>query len=228
LLKLQEGDDNTCVGFQVGGALVRGHGNTLVGSEADVAHDGISDSTALGKGAVATESHQVVLGTDQETVTVPGSLVVEGYYTPYTRVQSLSWDATGRVTMDVHALYAVNHVPAPTCGEAELVLPSTTYTRPGDWLVLYVVPPRGGESRGWCGFRCDSRDGQLWHGIGCATRLECRDTAHAAAVQYLPPCLSSRNSTRDSRDCFMLMRWMLLLLLLLLLFPFLPIFHCTT
>jgi hypothetical protein len=148
LLKLQEGDDNTCVGFQVGGALVQGHGNTLVGSGADVAHDGISDSTALGKGAVATESHQVVLGTDQETVTVPGSLVVEGYYTPYTRVQSLSWDATGRVTMDVHALYAVNHVPAPTCGEAELVLPSTTYTRPGDWLVLYVVPPRGSQEDG--------------------------------------------------------------------------------
>ena len=155
MLKLEEGDDNTCLGFHVGSHLVhKSHGNTLVGSGANVAQDGITDSTALGKGAIATESHQVVLGTDQETVVVPGSLVVEGYYTPYTRAQSLSWDATWRITLDVHALYTINHVPAPlpststSTFTSELILPSTTYVRSGDWLVLYVVPPRTGEAGG--------------------------------------------------------------------------------
>jgi hypothetical protein len=52
--------------------------NTFLGYNTDVANPSVSYSAAIGYNAEITSSHQIVLGTSNETVEIPGSLTVYG------------------------------------------------------------------------------------------------------------------------------------------------------
>lgn len=72
------GSRNTFIGVDTGfnADNPTGDDNTLVGAAARV-NSGVSNSTAIGAGALATASNTVVLGTDQEVVDVPGKLQID-------------------------------------------------------------------------------------------------------------------------------------------------------
>ena len=86
---LVTGNENTVVGYGSGASLVQdGSGNTLVGARTD-ATNGVSYSTAIGYGASVNGSHQIVLGTESDTVIVPGTFInnevsVQTTYVNYT------------------------------------------------------------------------------------------------------------------------------------------------
>ncbi|HEY2987126.1 MAG TPA: tail fiber domain-containing protein [Candidatus Binatia bacterium] len=70
------GTDNTAIGF---GALVNnttGTFNTAIGEDAGVSTGDLNFTTAVGAFAIATSSHTVVLGTDQEKVIAAGTMRV--------------------------------------------------------------------------------------------------------------------------------------------------------
>jgi hypothetical protein len=78
------GNSNVCVGSGSGGVVstntgnVTGNFNTYIGHNATALTNALSNSTAIGTGAVVTASNQVVLGTSSETVVVPSGLIQTG------------------------------------------------------------------------------------------------------------------------------------------------------
>ncbi|MEZ5307743.1 MAG: tail fiber domain-containing protein [Pyrinomonadaceae bacterium] len=72
------GASNSFFGISAGAANVSGSNNTILGATANLGSGNLSFATAIGAGAVATSSNQIMLGRSggQETVTVPGSLLV--------------------------------------------------------------------------------------------------------------------------------------------------------
>ncbi|HZM86924.1 MAG TPA: tail fiber domain-containing protein [Blastocatellia bacterium] len=72
------GSNNTFIGYFAGSDTQNpiGNNNTLLGYNSKV-NSGVSNSTAIGTLAQVTTSNTIVLGTDQETVIVPGKLQVD-------------------------------------------------------------------------------------------------------------------------------------------------------
>jgi hypothetical protein len=82
LLNMVQGQENTVLGYNAGLSLVNdGSGNTLVGANTNTV-DRAYHSTAIGYGAKATASNQIMLGTAADTVVIPG-LLVNGSTTIY-------------------------------------------------------------------------------------------------------------------------------------------------
>jgi hypothetical protein len=77
-LKNSAGSLNTFVGYNTDFDINNptGNNNSLLGANATI-KSGVSFSTAIGTGAMATASNTIVLGTDQDVVIVPGKLKVE-------------------------------------------------------------------------------------------------------------------------------------------------------
>jgi len=55
-------DDNTAVGYNAGVSVVNGFGNTFLGVNSDVSNAAISNSVALGNGAIVGKSNQLCYG----------------------------------------------------------------------------------------------------------------------------------------------------------------------
>jgi len=72
------GSFNTALGTYSGISLNDGSYNTFLGYNTDVSDPSVSYSAAIGYNAEITSSHQIVLGTSNETVEIPGSLTVYG------------------------------------------------------------------------------------------------------------------------------------------------------
>ena len=60
------GNKNTCIGFQSGYTNTNGNNNVCIGAKSDVS-DGVSDSVAIGHDSKATKSNQMVLGSENVT-----------------------------------------------------------------------------------------------------------------------------------------------------------------
>lgn len=69
---------NTFVGTFAGDTNTTGGSNTIIGNSADVGSGSLTFATAIGAGAVATSSNQIVLGRAAEAVYIPGRLYVDG------------------------------------------------------------------------------------------------------------------------------------------------------
>ena len=67
---------NTCIGYNTNSY---GNTNTAIGYNANCG--GYSNSTALGQSSTNTASNQLMLGTSDETVTIPGDLIIDGSIT---------------------------------------------------------------------------------------------------------------------------------------------------
>ena len=75
------GNNQTAFGCAAGFHDVSGSYNTFVGSMADISYDDATDepigtftnSTAIGAGAYITDSNQIVMGTNSQTLEVPGT-----------------------------------------------------------------------------------------------------------------------------------------------------------
>jgi hypothetical protein len=67
------GDGNTCLGYSAGKNLTTGSYNTCIGSHSNIiSNNTVNCSTAIGYGATATLSNQIMLGRASETVYCPG------------------------------------------------------------------------------------------------------------------------------------------------------------
>lgn len=72
------GNNNTVVGQNSGNEITGESGNTLIGYWTSIA-EGVENATAIGRGAKAEKSNQVVVGSDTVTETlVKGNLVIRG------------------------------------------------------------------------------------------------------------------------------------------------------
>ena len=71
---------NTFIGRSAGSANTNGSNNTYIGAFASGAA-GISNATAIGANATATQSNGIYIGTSTETVFVPGSVLIFGRLT---------------------------------------------------------------------------------------------------------------------------------------------------
>jgi hypothetical protein len=69
------GTNNTALGYNALSATTTGTNNTALGSGATCST--FTQSTAIGYNAAATASNQIVLGTNIETATIPGSVKVQ-------------------------------------------------------------------------------------------------------------------------------------------------------
>lgn len=86
--------NNTYLGYNAGNSSSSGSNNTLIGYNANIgAGSGggfITNSTAIGAGAVVTESNRIVLGTPAEDVVIPGDLSAD-----YTTVRLIQLNELG-------------------------------------------------------------------------------------------------------------------------------------
>jgi hypothetical protein len=78
--------------------LLNINGNTSVGTNSftigkDASNNGYGNCAAIGVGAINTENNQIVLGTVNESVYIPGSLLLK---TPYSN--SYTWDGASNYT----------------------------------------------------------------------------------------------------------------------------------
>lgn len=73
---LTTGTGNVVVGVGSGGGIDSGNGNTCIGYQCGPSSSGISQSTAIGAFANVTASNQIMMGTNSETVVVPGSIQI--------------------------------------------------------------------------------------------------------------------------------------------------------
>ena len=72
------GFQNAFVGRNAGSSNMTGSNNTIIGDSAYVGMTNLTFATALGSGAVVSNSSTVVLGRNVDTVRIPGNLVVTG------------------------------------------------------------------------------------------------------------------------------------------------------
>ena len=73
------GSNNTFIGNNSGYSNYSGSNNTLIGVNSDVS--GIcSHSTAIGYDAVVTDSNQIVIGTENDNVKIPGTIQLNGIF----------------------------------------------------------------------------------------------------------------------------------------------------
>jgi hypothetical protein len=70
------GEENVAIGVQAGSNQTIGNCNTFIGSYSDILNNtsDINHSTAIGFGSIITESNQIMMGTSEDTVTIPGSI----------------------------------------------------------------------------------------------------------------------------------------------------------
>jgi microcystin-dependent protein len=73
---ISTGSYNTCIGYRSSSSLSTGSTNTTIGYNSSA--DNYSYSTALGYSATNTASHQIMLGTLNETVVVPNDITFGG------------------------------------------------------------------------------------------------------------------------------------------------------
>lgn len=64
---------NTAIGFNSGVNITNGTYNTFIGCNSQSTSD-VSNSTAIGRNAICDASNQIMLGTSNETVVIPGNL----------------------------------------------------------------------------------------------------------------------------------------------------------
>jgi hypothetical protein len=90
---LTVGGNNVALGYLAGNALTTGTFNTAIGANAFSTGSTFNFSTAVGYNAQPTGSNQVVIGTNMETVVIPGGVNVTGnittntgYYLSYSTV----------------------------------------------------------------------------------------------------------------------------------------------
>jgi trimeric autotransporter adhesin len=102
---------NNFIGSYAGRTSTIGSNNTIIGNRADIATDSLSGVIVLGTGAVATESHQIVLSTANVSFKSTGNIFEIGS-------PSLSSNLTvyGNITatQTVHALSNVVFTNLPT------------------------------------------------------------------------------------------------------------------
>lgn len=72
------GNGNTFIGVLAGNDNLSGSNNTIIGNDADVGANNLTFATAIGSGAIATQSNNVVLGRPADIVRVPGSFASVG------------------------------------------------------------------------------------------------------------------------------------------------------
>jgi hypothetical protein len=139
------GTNNTFIGSVAGQATSTsyfsrtGTNNTYVGYAAQ-ANGNYSNSTAIGTGAVITASNQIVLGTTNETVSIPGSLA------PFAKenfTNMLSVTTSGKL---VSRYYRSYNFSASGSGAAQMPLPFSSYV--STTAGIYIVNMRGGGGNG--------------------------------------------------------------------------------
>jgi hypothetical protein len=69
------GTENTFIGSGAGQINITSSSNTFIGSNTDI-NGNFSNSTAIGYGTIINRSNQIMLGTNLETVNIPGNLKV--------------------------------------------------------------------------------------------------------------------------------------------------------
>jgi hypothetical protein len=74
------GNDNCCVGSQCGTAITTESFNTCIGAGADIL-GGVSNATAIGYAAVASESNQIAIGISSNNTVIPGTFNALGIST---------------------------------------------------------------------------------------------------------------------------------------------------
>ena len=90
------GTYNTALGAYAG-AKTNNSFNTYLGAQTDISGTTqISNSTAIGYNAQITASHQIVLGTISENISIPGPYVGIGTYNP---TNALALDVSGNVNV---------------------------------------------------------------------------------------------------------------------------------
>ena len=130
------GNYNTCIGFHAGKEAINPSNCTFLGAatDFDVSSNNYSQSTAVGYNAIIDASNQIVLGTQTETVKIPGNTNIGGYLSsagPYWRS---SFDNGSGSFIDISANTTV------------LVRPTTTQTSDfssgiinnNNWLVIPI------------------------------------------------------------------------------------------
>ncbi len=79
------GNDNVGVGKRSGQTITTGNRNTIIGTDADVSANNLTNATALGYGAIATSSNQIRLGnTSVTSVTTSGTITAGAVTYPNT------------------------------------------------------------------------------------------------------------------------------------------------
>jgi hypothetical protein len=89
------GSNNTYIGYQAGSAgtaITTGSNNTFIGYQAQSSGTNINNSTAVGIGAIATASNQVVLGRSSETVVIPNQINYSYTSNPTLSVGSIGYN----------------------------------------------------------------------------------------------------------------------------------------
>lgn len=72
------GTGNVFVGKNAGDTNTSGDNNTIIGNQANVGSANLSNATAIGAGAVVSQSNTVVVGRGADNVIIPGSLSTSG------------------------------------------------------------------------------------------------------------------------------------------------------
>ena len=123
---LTSGNDNVGIGKGAGGGIDTGSRNTLLGTNTATSVSSYNQSVALGYGATATASNQIMLGTSTETVVCPNVLQTQGlvYETVNTATQSstnaptCSYGVGGNFTLGTmittNATLGVTNIPTDT------------------------------------------------------------------------------------------------------------------
>lgn len=73
---MASGSNNLFAGFRAGFSRAQYNSCTFLGAFTEAASSGLTNSTALGEAAIVTQSHQVMLGTVNEFVAMPGGQTV--------------------------------------------------------------------------------------------------------------------------------------------------------
>ena len=73
------GSNNTFIGGNAGDSNIDGSFNTFIGYNTDI-NGSFSHSTAIGSDATVTENNQIVIGTEDDNVKIPGTIELSGIF----------------------------------------------------------------------------------------------------------------------------------------------------
>ena len=125
LISVQNGSNNTGLGYYSGKNLYSGTNNTFLGANTSSSITTLSSSTAIGYNAQVTASNQIVIGTSAESTYIPGKLLVNNINIIDSLPSTLF--AKGQTTSNVVTLFTLGNFDSLKNVNV-LVLPQGVFT----------------------------------------------------------------------------------------------------